>query len=76
MFILAAAMALMDIENIDAEAVARKSMKIAGDMCVYTNNNLTVEILDITKKETPSSPSLPTAPIPLPSSPPEIVENK
>jgi ATP-dependent HslUV protease subunit HslV len=27
----------------DAEAIARKSMQIAADICVYTNGNLTVE---------------------------------
>lgn len=52
--ILAAAMALMDIEDLDAESVARKAMKIAGDMCVYTNHNLTVEILDKPKVESAS----------------------
>jgi ATP-dependent HslUV protease, peptidase subunit HslV len=56
-------MALMDIEELDAEVVARKSMKIAGDMCVYTNNNLTVEILNITKPaEEGSAPA--TTPVP------------
>ncbi|HVY87053.1 MAG TPA: ATP-dependent protease subunit HslV [Caulobacterales bacterium] len=43
-FALAAARALYDhIE--DAEAIARKSMDIAADICVYTNRNLTVEVL-------------------------------
>ena len=27
----------------DAETVARDAMKIASDICVYTNGNLTVE---------------------------------
>jgi ATP-dependent HslUV protease subunit HslV len=27
----------------DAEAVARRAMAIAADICVYTNGNLTVE---------------------------------
>jgi ATP-dependent HslUV protease subunit HslV len=44
-FALAAARALGDTD-MDAEAIARKAMKIAADICVYTNNNLTVEILD------------------------------
>jgi ATP-dependent HslUV protease subunit HslV len=30
----------------DAETIARKAMKIAADICVYTNNSLTVEKLD------------------------------
>lgn len=44
-FALSAARALMDYED-DAETLARHAMKIAADICVYTNNNLTVEIMD------------------------------
>ncbi len=44
MFALAAARALIDTE-LDAEAVARKAMGIAADICVYTNTNLVVESL-------------------------------
>ncbi|MFT3671958.1 ATP-dependent protease subunit HslV [Aestuariivirga sp.] len=44
-FALAAARALMD-SDMDAEAIARKAMKIAAEICVYTNNSLTVEKLD------------------------------
>ncbi|WP_246048177.1 ATP-dependent protease subunit HslV [Hankyongella ginsenosidimutans] len=44
-FALAAARALIDTE-LDAEAIARKAMKIAADICVYTNGNLTIESLD------------------------------
>ncbi|AGT10471.1 ATP-dependent protease subunit HslV [Paracoccus aminophilus] len=43
-FALAAARGLMEGEG-DAETIARKAMKIAADICVYTNGNLTVEIL-------------------------------
>jgi len=43
-FALAAARALYDVMD-DAEAIARKSMDIAADICVYTNRNLTVESL-------------------------------
>ena len=39
---LAAARGLIDSDR-DAEAVARDAMKIASDICVYTNGNLTVE---------------------------------
>jgi ATP-dependent HslUV protease subunit HslV len=42
MFALAAARALMD-SDLDAEAIARRAMAIAADICVYTNGNLTVE---------------------------------
>jgi ATP-dependent HslUV protease, peptidase subunit HslV len=44
-FALAAARALIDTD-MDAEAIARKSMKIAAEICVYTNGNLTLEMLD------------------------------
>ncbi|HWT13935.1 MAG TPA: ATP-dependent protease subunit HslV [Allosphingosinicella sp.] len=44
-FALAAATALYDYEE-DAEAIARKAMKIASDICVYTNDQLTVETIE------------------------------
>jgi ATP-dependent HslUV protease subunit HslV len=44
-YALAAARALLDTEA-DAEAVARKAMQIAADICVYTNHNIVVETLD------------------------------
>jgi len=44
-FALAAATALYDYEQ-DAEAIARKAMQIASEICVYTNDNLTVEKLE------------------------------
>ena len=44
-FALAAARALIDIDGLDAEAIVRRSMKIAGDICIYTNHNITIEKL-------------------------------
>ncbi len=44
-FALAAATALFDHET-DAEALARKAMKIAAEICVYTNENLTLEKIE------------------------------
>ncbi|HEX2889684.1 ATP-dependent protease subunit HslV [Vineibacter terrae] len=44
-YALSAARALIDIDGLDAEAIARKAMKIAADICVYTNTNLVVEKL-------------------------------
>ncbi|UYY59965.1 ATP-dependent protease subunit HslV [Sphingomonas sp. S2-65] len=44
-FALAAARALVDYES-DAEKIARQAMKIAGELCVYTNDRLTIETLD------------------------------
>lgn len=45
MYALSAARALKDIEGLSAEDIVRRAMKVASDICVYTNNNLTVEIL-------------------------------
>lgn len=44
-YALAAARALVDYEQ-DAETICRKAMHIAADVCVYTNDRLTVEALD------------------------------
>jgi ATP-dependent HslUV protease subunit HslV len=41
-----AALALMDQEGVEAEEIVRRSMKIAGDICVYTNHNVRLEKLD------------------------------
>jgi len=46
-FALAAARALIDRDDLDAEAIARKSMAIAAEICVYTNTEVTLEKLDI-----------------------------
>ena len=43
-YALAAARALADTD-LDAEAIARKAMKIAAEICVYTNDNIVVESL-------------------------------
>ena len=42
-YALAAARALIDRSDMDAEAVARRAMQIAADICVYTNENLVIE---------------------------------
>jgi ATP-dependent HslUV protease subunit HslV len=44
-YALAAARALLDTDA-DAEAIARKAMQIAADICVYTNHNIVVEALE------------------------------
>ena len=43
-YALAAARALLD-QPLDAEAIVRKSLDIAADICVYTNRNVTIESL-------------------------------
>jgi len=44
-YALAAARALMDRDDLDAEAIARRAMKIAAGICIYTNESVTVESL-------------------------------
>ena len=43
-YALAAAKALLDSPQ-DAEAIARRAMKIASEICVYTNENIVVETI-------------------------------
>src|SRR5262245_48655754 len=44
-FALAAARALLRRTELDAEAIARESLKIASEICVYTNEQISVEVL-------------------------------
>lgn len=44
-YALSAARALAEHTTMDAEAVAREALKIAGDLCIYTNQNITVEVI-------------------------------
>ena len=44
-YALSAARALIDIKGMGAEKIAKKAMKVAGDICIYTNHNLTIEKL-------------------------------
>ena len=41
-YALAAAKVLMEMD-LTAEEIAKKAIKIASDICVFTNNNVTVE---------------------------------
>ena len=45
-YALAAARALIATDGLDAEEVARKAMAIAAEICVYTNDVITLEKLD------------------------------
>jgi ATP-dependent HslUV protease, peptidase subunit HslV len=45
-FALAAARALADSDH-SAETIARRAMKIAADLCVYTNEELTLEAIEL-----------------------------
>lgn len=44
-FALAAARALIDRDDLDAESIAKKALQIAADICVYTNSNIIIEKL-------------------------------
>ncbi len=44
-FALAAALALTRHTDLSAEEVARESLRIAADICVYTNSEITMELL-------------------------------
>jgi len=45
-FAQSAARALLDSTDLDAKEVVERSLKIAGDICIYTNHSLTIEELD------------------------------
>ena len=44
-YALSAALALNENTEMDAEEIARKAMKIAAEICVYTNENVTLETI-------------------------------
>jgi ATP-dependent HslUV protease subunit HslV len=46
-YALAAARALVDRDDMDAEAIARRAMEIAAGICIYTNGNVTLEKLSV-----------------------------
>ena len=41
----AAARALMEHSDLDARGIVEQALKIAADICIYTNHNLTIEAL-------------------------------
>ncbi len=46
-FAKSAARALLDNTQMNAHAIVEKSLGIAADVCIYTNQNLTIETLDL-----------------------------
>lgn len=46
-FAQSAARALLENTELSAEEIVRKSLNIAGDICIYTNHNILIEELDI-----------------------------
>ena len=45
-FAQAAAQALLDNTEMDAESIVRNALGIAADICIYTNHNLVIESLE------------------------------
>ncbi len=46
-FAQAAARAMLETTELDAREIVERGLRIAGDICVYTNHNLTIEQLDL-----------------------------
>lgn len=46
-FAQSAATALIENTELDARTIVEKGLSIAADICIYTNNNLTIETLDV-----------------------------
>ena len=44
-FALAAARSLVKHSNLSAEEIAREALTVASEICIYTNNNINVEVL-------------------------------
>lgn len=45
-YALSAARALLTVDGLDAREIVTRAMKIAGDICVYTNHSVRIETLD------------------------------
>jgi ATP-dependent HslUV protease subunit HslV len=58
-YALAAARALVENTELPARKIAEESMKIAGKICIYTNETFTIEELSsIPEKAVTSAPAL------------------
>ena len=44
--LIVAARALLENTELDPAAIVTKSLEIAGDLCIYTNRNFTLEVLE------------------------------
>ncbi|MDL2268666.1 ATP-dependent protease subunit HslV [Desulfosarcina sp. OttesenSCG-928-A07] len=52
----AAAMALLSETDLSARQIVERAMNIAGTLCIYTNDQITIDELPIHAKNTPASP--------------------
>jgi ATP-dependent HslUV protease, peptidase subunit HslV len=50
----AAAAALLQNTDLGAEEIARRALHIAARLCIYTNENITVETLDLAAPAEPA----------------------
>ena len=50
-YALAAARALYKETDYDAETIAKKALKIASEICVFTNDNIRSEVVGVEKKK-------------------------
>jgi ATP-dependent HslUV protease subunit HslV len=50
-YALIAARALLRHSNLSAAEIAREAMKMTAEICIYTNDHITIEELDIDKEE-------------------------
>eukprot|EP01133_Synstelium_polycarpum_P012871 gene12871-15117_t len=79
-FALSAARALLTVPELDAEDIARRSMKIAADICIYTNHNFILETINMdppagsllfgAAPSSPPSPIIPDSKLDLSQAPP------
>ena len=58
-----AALGMLDNDKLSAEEIAHRSMKIAADLCVYTNHNTICEVLESAPDKTAATQA--SAPKPL-----------
>ncbi len=45
-YALAAAKAMVEFTNLDAKTIVENSLQIAASICIYTNNNITIDTLE------------------------------
>ncbi|WP_094751297.1 ATP-dependent protease subunit HslV [Psychromonas sp. CD1] len=50
-FAQSAAMALLENTDLDAKTIVEKALTIAGNICVFTNTNQTIEVIDFESSE-------------------------
>jgi len=57
-YALAAARAMVRYSDLQATDIAREAVKIASEICIYTNDHITVEELDIEQDTEPEEKKL------------------